>query len=327
MSFDLTDLMERTLSPPMHVELARVVSYGHRLRTRQRVRVAMVSVGVLALLGGVGAFEVRNYDAATPASTLGPISVTVPLNKNLFSFRLDTSGRVLFGRVVQGTTRVVSEIGATPVNGQVWVIVKDRPNVVLGVVPATEEASHIDAMSPAARGGFDGSADEDLGGGLKAYVREFADAQDATGFRGRVFTDGQDTVHGPGGVLPLAKFQADGGAEPVSVWLDPMSRTFGLLSRGQLSMRVGALTPIGGSVQEPVTSTSGRVYGLLPADASGVQVKFTPEVKVLAPLRTESLGHGWVAFYTEYSSPTASNVQATVVWRNRAGREQTHAAQ
>ena len=147
MSFDLHDLMERTPSPQMHVELADVVADGRRLQSRQRRRVVLASVAALALVGGgVGVFDARKVDQTAPASTVGPGTVTVALNKDLFSFRFDSSGRMHFGRVVQGTNRIVSETAATAVNGQAWVIAKDRPNVVLGVAPAIDrEKPHVDA--------------------------------------------------------------------------------------------------------------------------------------------------------------------------------------
>ncbi|HET8768556.1 MAG TPA: hypothetical protein VFM86_14620 [Pedococcus sp.] len=327
MPFDLSDLMERTPSPPMHVELAQVVSDGRRLKTRHRLRVTVASVGVLALLGAVGTFEASNHDQTTPASTLRTGSVTVPLNKNLFSFRVDAAGRVHFGRVVQGTNRVVSEVGATPVNGQAWVIPKDRPNVVLGVVPDIEEASHIDAVVEPLHGGFAGSAEEDLASGLKAYAREFSNARDAAAYRGRVFTDVQGRIHGPGGVLPMATLPSgNGGAEQVSVWLDSKVEIFGLLSRGQLSMRVDAVTASGGSVQDAANATSVRVYGILPAGATGVHVTFGTAVNVVAPLRTNALGSDWVAFYTEYGSATNTTVRGTVVWGDSSGQGHTQAA-
>ena len=96
-------------------------------------------------------------------------------------------------------------------------------------------------------------------------------------------------------------------------------------------MRVDALTPTGSAVQVPDdTSTAEgvtrRVYGVLPAGSSRVDVEFTPDVDVLAPLRTEALGEDWVAFYTGYRAPTDAQIRGIVVWRDRSGKEHTAAA-
>jgi hypothetical protein len=313
----------------MHVEPADVVADGRRLERRQRRRVVLASVAALALLGGgVGVFDARNVDHTAPASAVGPGTVTVALNKDLFSFRLSSGGRVHFGRVVQGTSRIVSETAATAVNGQAWVVVKDRPNVVLGIAPTIDmEEPHVDVVVGYSNSGFSGS-DENLGRGLKAYVLEFTNGQDAAGFRGRVFVDPQGRVRGPGGVLPVTTFPSADESGQGGVWVDPRTKTFGLMKRGSLSMRVDALTSTGSAAQVPDdTATTGgvtrRFYGVLPAGSSRVDVEFTPDVDVLAPLRTQALGKDWVALYTEYRAPTDAQVLGTVVWRDGSGKEHT----
>jgi hypothetical protein len=302
----------------MHVELADVVADGRRLQSRQRRRVVLASVAALALLGGgAGVFDARNADQTAPASTTGPGTVTVALNKDVFSFRLSDGGRVHFGRVVQGTNRITSETAATAVNGQAWVIVKDRPNVVLGVLPALEQTSHVDVIARPGMGESYGSPDQELARGLKAYVREFANSEDAAAFKGRVFVDAQARVHGPGGVLPMATF-ATAESGDVSVWVDRTAQVFGTLSQGQLSARVHPLSGDGVVAQE-----TGRIYGLLPAGASRVQVTFNPKVEKRGVLQTKQLGGDWVAFSLDYRAGRDGQTNGTVVWRDRSGKEHT----
>lgn len=323
MPFDLTDLMEAVPSPPMQVDPAEVLADGHRRQRRRRRQTLIACVGVAALLGAGGALEMQTRDRGTPSSTITSSTVTVPLKKNLFSFRLDSDGRVQFGRVVQGTNRVVSEVAATPVNGQAWVVAKDRPNVVLGVAPAMTKVSEVDAVTQEARGEFYGSPDETFGNGMVAYVREFSSDQDAASFRGRVFLDGQGRVHGPGGVLPVATFAVSGPAGQVSVWLDARVRMFGSLAQGHLSARVRGFTADGIAVQDRDTSTSGvvtgRAYGMVPRGSKDLRLDFSTDAQVLTPIRTTDMGPDWVAFLVDYTDGTDGPTQARLSWRNGSG--------
>ena len=207
MSVDLTEVLERTIAPPMGIDPYAALQRGRRRRLRRRLTAAGATLAVLA---GAGlATTVIDDDRGTPtpaATTLTPDMVTAPLDKDLWSFDLTPSGQVQFGRVVQGTDRVVPLGSMAVVNGQAWIVPKGRSDVVLGVAPVGGRVRGHFLESFLGSGSGSGSDGETLAPGLEVYVRQFDDPTAASLFRGRVFTDPQGRLRGPGGLLPTAVF-------------------------------------------------------------------------------------------------------------------------
>ena len=186
----------------MGIDPYAVLHGGQRRRLRRRLTAAGATLAVVAAAGLATIAPTGDRPDPTPAATvLTADMVTAPLDKDLWSFDLTPSGRVQFGRVVQGTNRVVP-LGSVPVvNGQAWLVPKDRPDVVLGVAPTGASAARTSSSGvPGRCPGSDGV--RRLRRDLEVYVRHFDDPRAAANFRGRVFTDRQGRLHGPGACSP-----------------------------------------------------------------------------------------------------------------------------
>lgn len=337
MSVDLTELLERSRIPHMGLDPETVLHSGRRRRLRRRLTAAGATLAVVAAAGLATVLTTGEQSTPTPAATvLTTDMVTAPLDNELWSFDL-RSGQVQFGRVVPGTDQVVPLGSVTLVNGQAWLAPKDHPDIVLGVVP--RGATHIEDVSAGGfLGNFSGSDGEQLGQGLEVYVRHFEDTKGAVNFRGRVFTDGQGRLHGPGGLLPSAEFGRDSAGGPLTVWLDARTRTYGH-SRGE------SIQPQGQPLTSGVTADRDAVYrapdsgdrtlvmpqdfgpeegwvsGVAPAGTTDLRVQFAVGTTVVTPLATRPLGADHVAFAAEYRGPKGKETTLTVLWTNPDGTQ------
>lgn len=335
MPTDFTDLLERTPAPDMHVDPYAVVSGGRRRRLRRRVTAAGAGLAVAAIVAAgavVVPNAIRNADRPSPAATIVTAgTVTVPMKKDLFSFRLASPTVVEFGRVVQGTSRIVDLQRATIVNGQAWVQAKNRPGLVLGMLPATFGRAN-DLFNPQYLGGHERADGDLVAGRYQPYVQRFEHAGAAATFKGRVYTDENADVFGPSGKLPTITFAPADGATSVTLWVDEQMNAFGHLlgdegvsSTSQLadrpvSQRNAMIRTDGsgsGSVETGVES--GWIVGVAPAATSGLRVDFTSGASTITPLSTKPIDGAHRGFAVEYRGKPGDAVKATLHWTNPDG--------
>lgn len=321
MSVDLTEVLERTTAPPMGVDPYAALRGGQRRRLRRRITAVGATLAVVAVAGVAVTFSPADRGTPTPAATtLTPDMVTAPLGKELWSFDLTASGQVQFGRVVQGTTRVVPLGSVKVVNGQAWLAPADRPGVVLGVLPA-DPGEPEDIFAGGYLGYASGSDGERLGNDLEVYVRQFDDAHGAEHFRGRVFTDAQGRLHGPAGVLPRARFGPE--AAPLLIWVDTRAQVYGRTwLNGTISS--GKLIP-GVFAERDTLFQAGRpggwVSGIAPRGTTHLRLEVGSGTTVLTPLEVKPLGTDHVAFAAEYRGTKGREVTITLRWTNADGSQ------
>lgn len=337
MPTDLTDVLERTSAPPMHLDPYAVMNGGRRRRLRRRLTTGGAALAVAAIVAvgvSVGPTPVDRQEQPAPAATtLTSATVTVPLKGDLFSFRVASPTLVEFGRVKQGTRQVVDLQRATIVNGQAWVQAKNRPGVVLGVLPATFGRAD-DLAASAGAGAWQGTDGPVVGREYATYARVYDVPSDAAAFRGRTYVDEQGAVHGPAGVLPSADFASRAGGMPASVWLDSATGVHGYLIGGDPAPAVaGYLSDSGPSVQHQasVTLPSGRgdinadgveqgwFVGVTPSDASTLQAKLTDGATIITPLTTKPLNAQYTAFAIEYRGAPGQQVAIELRYRTPQG--------
>lgn len=341
MSVDLTEVLERTTAPPMGIDPYAVLHGSQRRRQRRRLTAVGATLAVVAAVGAAATLSHGDRETPTPAATtLTSDMVTAPLGKELWSFDLTPLGQVQFGRVVQGTDRVVP-LGSVPVvNGQAWLVPKGRSDIVLGVAP--EDGAHSEDIY---LGGFlgsgSGSDGEQLGDDLEVYVRHFDDPTAASQFRGRVFTDAQGRLQGPGGLLPTAVFGPAGA--PVTLWVDARTHIFGrtspsssatgrALSTGVIADRDAMFQATSSTtVTSPGTTTvvgregfgpeEGWLSGIGPRGITNLRAEFSSGTAVVTPLQIKPLGKDHVAFAAEYRGTKGRTVTITLRWTNPDGSQ------
>ena len=341
MSVDLTEVLERSRVPQMGLDPEAVLHGGRRRRLRRRLTAAGVALAVVAGAGLATTLGFGDRPRPTPAATtLTADMVTAPLDKELWSFDLTPSGLVQFGRVVQGTDRVVPLGSAKVVNGQAWLVPKGRSDIVLGVSPVDASNSE-DIYVGGYLGSASGSDGEALGRGLEVYARHFDDPTAASQFRGRVFTDSQGHLRGPGGLLPTAVFGP--AASPVRLWVDARTHIFGRTSR--YSSATGTVLTSGvladrdamfeSTMATPGTTHSttidggddalgpeqGWLSGIGPRGITNLRVEYSSGTTVVTPLEVKPLGADHVAFAAEYRGTKGQDVTITLRWTNPDGSQ------
>jgi hypothetical protein len=332
MPTDLTDVLERTSAPVMHIDPYAVVSGGRRRRLRRRLTTGGAALAVAAVVAG-GALASphlasRPERPAPAATTITSSTVTVPLQKNLYSYRLASPTVVEFGRVVQGSNEVVDVQRASIVNGQAWVRAKNRPAVVLGIMPATFGQPN-DLQSSTYQSSSESETGALLAGTFLPYAQAFEDPTGAERFKGRVYTNENGDVFGPSGRLPRVEFAANGGSGPVTIWLEPRQRMFGHLLNGDLAPGT-PLPPDQPAIQRTAEVTSsdtgsgpgtetGWFVGVAPTTASTLEARLTDGTTILTPLTTKPLDDDYTAFAVEYRGAPGQQVQLMLRWRTPQG--------
>jgi hypothetical protein len=237
----------------------------------------------------------------------------------------------------------VIPLGSVPVvNGQAWIVPKGRSDVVLGVAPVdgaqSEDIFVGGFLGPGSGSGSDG---ETLGPGLEVYVRQFDDPTAASQFRGRVFTDAQGRLRGPGGLLPTAVFGPHGA--PVTLWVDARTHIFGRTSPHSTATGRALTTGViadrdamfqstsSGAVSSPGATTvvgraglgpeEGWLSGIGPKGITNLRVEFSAGTTVVIPLETKPLGNDHVAFAAEYRGTKGRTVTITLRWTNPDGSQ------
>jgi hypothetical protein len=340
MSVDFTEVLERTVAPPMGIDPYAALHGAQRRRRRRRLTAVGATLAVVASAGLAATVDGGRGTPMPAATTLTQDMVTAPLDKELWSFDLTPSRQVQFGRVVQGTNRVIPVGSAPVVNGQAWIVPKGRSDVVLGVAPV-DGAHSEDIFLGGFLGSGSGSDGETLDPGLEVYVRQFDDPTAASLFRGRVFTDTQGRLRGPGGLLPTAVFGPD--SAPVTLWVDVRTQVYGRTSLHSMAMGRALTTGVvadrdamfqstsSGAVTSPGATTvvgrgqlgteEGWVSGIGPKGITNLRVEFSAGTTVVTPLETKPLGNEHVAFAAEYQGTKGRTVTIILRWTNPDGSQ------
>ncbi|NNM45874.1 hypothetical protein [Knoellia koreensis] len=338
MPTDLTDVLERTSAPVMHIDPYAVVSGGRRRRLRRRLTTGGAALGVAAVVAAglvVGPELTRDAQRPTPAASTGTLTsstVTVPLKGDRYSYRLASPTVVEFGRVKQGTRQVVDLQRATIVNGQAWVQAKNRPGVVLGILPATFGRAD-DLAASAGSGAWEGADGRVVGRMYATYARVYDVPADAARFRGRIYADEGGRVHGPGGELPTVEFRPHAGGDPVTVWANSTDGLYGYLVGGDPSPTSAALPESGPVAQQQamVSLPDGRgdidtdgveqgwFVGVAPKAASTLEARLTDGTTILTPLTTKPLDGDYSAFAVEYRGAPGQQVRLMLRYRTPQG--------
>ena len=321
------------------VDPALVIAEGSRLVRRRRLRQGAGATAAVALLT-VGGFLATDHDRTTSAPPAGPsttvdatatrsayFNVTQPTNRQFvvevapeaqadanvsyYEVEVATKERTLLGR---SSTRGLGD-GAT------WGRGDQDPRVILGIMPQYAYGM-VALFGPEFRGGARTDVSPVHGTDYQAFLLQADDPATAEKFQGFVWSTPDQTIQGPDGQLPAARFPSS-DRQPVRVWLAPQQQVFGLDRMG-----IQDVTPIAEPGRFAVQHSSyrdggterGTAFGLVEKGSSDVRLRFSDGTTVTRAVETAPLGGtGYDAFLAEASGPEGKVRLLEVSWTDPSG--------